>query len=80
MVFACGITDEADLDGPSFEATRAFLSKKRRYSYFAVEKTINMGLLRENQRNIHLIYCSRSLSRAGSSNLGGGGFLTSFGL
>lgn len=57
-----GVTDEADLEGPNLEATKAFLSINRLCSYF------------------DLIYCSRSLSRAGSSNLGGGGFRTSFGL
>jgi hypothetical protein len=35
VVFGRGVTDEADLDGPSFEATRAFLFKNRLYSYFA---------------------------------------------
>ena len=33
-----GATDEADLEGPNFEATKAFLSINRLYSYFAGER------------------------------------------
>ena len=32
--------EEADLDGPSFEATKAFLSKKDLNSYFATKGSL----------------------------------------
>jgi len=33
-----GVTDEADLEGPNLEATKAFLSINRLCSYFAGER------------------------------------------
>ena len=33
--------EEADLDGPSFEATKAFLSKKDLNSYFATKESFS---------------------------------------
>jgi len=80
------LTDEADRDGPRWEATTAARSvrlTKRLNSYLSgSHKLVNVGLVVPTRREDHLprMNFSISLSRARSIMFAGGGWRTSSGL